>query len=64
VIRKRSRVNAPSSTNGPKADFFQESIQRDDGERFTVRADEKLTAFLELKSEISQAKSSILRESP
>jgi hypothetical protein len=29
-----------------------------------VRADEKLTAFLEFELEISQAKSSILRESP
>ena len=29
---------------------------RDDGKRFVVRADEKLTAFLELESAINQSK--------
>ena len=29
---------------------------RDDGRRFVVRADEKLTAFLELESAINQSK--------
>jgi hypothetical protein len=29
---------------------------RDDGKRFIVRADEKLTAFLELESAINQSK--------
>jgi hypothetical protein len=33
---------------------------RGDGKRFVVHADEKLTAFMELESEISQAKSRIL----
>jgi hypothetical protein len=37
---------------------------RDNGNRFVVHADEKLTAFLELEWEITQAKSSILLESP
>jgi hypothetical protein len=37
---------------------------RDDGKRFVVRADEKLTAFLERESEITQEKSSILLGSP
>jgi hypothetical protein len=32
--------------------IFVADAHRDDGKRFVVRADEKLTAFVELKSEI------------
>jgi hypothetical protein len=32
--------------------IFVADAHRDDGKRFIVRADEKLTAFLELESEI------------
>ena len=34
---------------------------RDDGKRFVVRADEKLTAFMELESAILQASQGIAR---
>jgi hypothetical protein len=44
--------------------IFVADKHRDDGKRYVVRANENLTAFIELESEITQAKSSILRESP
>jgi len=38
------------------------SFQRDDGERFTVRADEKLTAFVEPESVVRAFKRSSFNE--
>ena len=35
-----------------KVNFAVEDAHRDDGKRFVVRADEKLTAFIELESAI------------
>jgi hypothetical protein len=36
--------------------IFVTDVHRGDGKRFIVRADEKLTAFLELESAINQSK--------
>ncbi len=39
--------------------IFVADAHRDDGKRFVVRADEKLTAFLELESAIREASGAI-----
>ena len=39
--------------------FSQQTADRDNGKRFIVRADEKLTAFLELESQTVEARAEL-----
>jgi hypothetical protein len=48
-----------SDSNGRT--IFIADAHRDDGKRFVVRADEKLTAFIELESAVRDAQSIFLR---
>ena len=45
-----------STINSNGQTIFVADAHRGDGKRFVVRADEKLTAFLELESAINQSK--------
>ena len=50
-----------SAVDSNERTIFVVDAHRDDGKRFVVRADEKLTAFLELESVIRQFNARILR---
>jgi hypothetical protein len=49
---KRANLRRKSSTIPKAAPIFVADAHRDDGKRYVVRADEKLTAFMELEAAI------------